>query len=202
MLFLGYDPGGYSKGPGNGVAVAEIRKDGTFAAKPETKTFHYANEVRDWLLGHPSAKALGVDTLLAWSLKGGRACDDALRNHYKSKVNSSTVMAQNSLLSAMTINGTLVAQAGRDLGLTLVESHPKLLMKAALSKDKAGKHLRNRLRFISNDDEADALVAAWCASRWFFKCWKTNLYKTIQDALDFPAGKAFYPWPEDVPPSR
>lgn len=198
-LFLGYDPGGYSKGPGNGVAAAEIREDGTFAAKPKTKTFHYASEVREWLYENSSAKALGVDTLLAWSFNSYRTCDDALRTHYKD-----TVISQNSLASSMTINGVHIARTARKLGIPIIESHPKLLLRTALKRDREGKSLKSRFRQISNDDETDALIAAWCASRWHFKCWKTDLYcKMIRDdELYFPAGKAFYPWPEPVPDLR
>ena len=197
VLFLGYDPGGYSKGPRNGVAVAEIRANGTIASKPETKTFHYASEVREWLNENSSAKALGVDTLLAWSFNSHRACDDALRSYYED-----TVIQQNSLAGSMTINGILIARTARKLGLPIVESHPKLLLRAALKSDQESKSLRSRLRRISNGDEADALVAAWCASRWYFKRWKTCLYKTIADDLCYPAGKAFYPWPESVSEPR
>ena len=191
-LFLGYDPGGYSKGPRNGVAEAEIKRDGSFKFEPTTKTFHFASEVRDWLQEHSSAKAFGVDTLMAWSLNSHRSCDYALRKRYKQHEN--TVTLQNSLYSSMTINGILVAQAGRELRLPLVESHPKLLLKAGLLPNDLVENLNDL-----SDDEADALIAAWCASRWYFKNWKIDLYETIQDELYFPAGKAFYPWPESVP---
>lgn len=190
-LFLGYDPGGYSKGPRNGVAAAEIKRDGSFKFEPKTKTFHYASEVRDWLQEHSSSKALGIDTLMAWSLQGRRACDDALRKSYQEHRN--TVIVQNSLGSSMTINGILVAQAGRELKLPLVESHPKLLRKAGLLPNDLVKFLNDK-----SDDEADALIAAWCASRWFFKRWKTDLFQKFPESLHFPAGDAFYPWPEMV----
>lgn len=202
-LFLGYDPGGFSGVGKNGVVAVEIRKDGTFVSEPETKTFRYASEVRDWLSSHPSAKALGVDTLLAWSLKGRRNCDVALREQYKQ--HEKTVIHQNSLGSSMTINGILVAQFASKIGLPLVESHPKLLRKANLlrSDSESVDIVAHDCALLKapTDDEADALIAAWCASRWYFKRWKTDLYKTFSRDLRFPAGKAktFYPWPESVP---
>ena len=160
-----------------------------------------------WLLENDSAKALGVDTLLAWSISGGRACDDALRAHYPE--HAPTVIPQNSLYSAMTINGILVAQTGLELGIPLVESHPKLLLRAALEKDPEGAELAVRHRAMLEaesgkaarakaDDRADALVAAWCASRWWFNRWPNDLYTAIPDDLTFPAGPAVYPWLEPI----
>ena len=49
------------------------------------------------------------------------------------------------------------------------------------------------------DEMADALIAAWCASRWYIQKWPLDLYSLGADELVFPAGEAFYPWPEPVP---
>ena len=194
-LFLGYDPGGADK---HGVVAAHIGADGTFASPPETRTLRDAEEACRWLRPYRAAKALGIDTLLAWSRRGRRACDDALRKHYK----SGAVIAQNSLRSAMTINGIIVAWCGRDLELPLVESHPKLVFDVWLKDRMAGTdfaHWHDKLpRGDGDDHEADALIAAWCASRWWFGNWNVDLYKTGADRLVFPAGPAVYPWPEPV----
>ena len=42
----------------------------------------------------------------------------------------------------------------------------------------------------AKDHEADALVAASCASRGFFKKWQVDIYEAIEDKLIFPAGPA------------
>ena len=159
--------------------------DGMIGEDRKTHTLSDAGEVIDWFRKYPSAVALGVDTLLAWSLRGKRACDDALRSRYRE--HASSVIHQNSLYSSMTINGILVAQK-LDIPL-LAETHPKLLRKAGLTPD-------NLEVEEINDHEADALVAAWCASRWYFKGWQKDLYKENPGDLIFPAGRAVYPWPE------
>jgi len=40
------------------------------------------------------------------------------------------------------------------------------------------------------DHMADALVAAWSASRWWFNRWSDDLYTAFPDDLTFPAGAA------------
>lgn len=118
-LFLGYDPGGKKK---NGVAAVRVTSDAIEVL--ETAIVTDASEALSWLENYRSnAQALGVDTLLAWSPKGGRACDDALRHRY----GGNSIVAQNSLYSAMTLNGAIVA---RRIGLPVYESHPKLLLKS------------------------------------------------------------------------
>ena len=52
-----------------------------------------------------------------------------------------------------------------------------------------------------HDHQADAFIAAWCASRWYFRDpdWTTDLYGVDpDDPLFFPAGPAVYPWPEEI----
>lgn len=201
-LFLGYDPGGKGK---HGIAAAEIGADGTFVRDPETWTLATAKEVVVWLRAQPSDSILGIDTLLAWSLRGERECDRALRCRYPA--NSATVISQNSLYSSMTLNGIMVAQEGKILGLDLVETHPKLLMRTApgwgSGIDNFDRELKLRyLKLSANSDHsADALVAAWCASRWWYERWSVDLFYDVADDLIFPAGEAHYPWPEPVPQS-
>lgn len=242
-LFLGYDPGGARK---HGAVSVRIARDGTYSDL-DANCLRDATEVEAWLRKYPSAAALGIDTLLAWSWSGARPCDDLLRKRYSdSKTiniintrgcvhcenglselrrvqakpewrNSDSVVAQNSLYSAMTLNGALVAMAVRNdrPELPLVESHPKLLLHAAKGIGAAREHLvagyaealcqgkphvaRSYGPRVHEDHMADAFVAAWCASRWYFKHWTTDLYDlTPSEGYHFPAGRAEYPWPEPV----
>ena len=243
-LFFGYDPGGYTGGGSNGVVSVEVDEKGV----PEllcAATLPDAEEVVAWLNGQSQkrgpAKALGIDTLLAWSQKGYRHLDDKLRSHYK----SDGVQQQNSLDSSMTINGVLVAsRAYQALGLRLAESHPKLLITAGgghlcrredksktLCRAEAGRLLLtqeggpelirkyNAVLELGDEHQADAFVAAWCASCWHTKPrrWSTDLYAASSD-LVFPAcplagrgalcrtpdlrdpDRLAYPWPEDPSP--
>lgn len=199
--FLGYDPGGNGT---NAVAVAAIAASGEFDEAPETELLSDAAQVMDWLCAKmedtPRPVALGLDTLLGWSLYGRRACDVALRRKYPAM--GPTVISQNSLYSAMTLNGMMIAQeATRRWALALVESHPKLLVGAALERcDEAGAllHHHGTLSESGRDHEADALVAAWCAARWWYRRWPIDLFQSVADELKFPAGSAAYPWPEKV----
>ena len=234
-LFLGYDPGGEGK---HGVVSVKIARDGTYSDM-EADCLGDAADVRAWLSGHPTAVTLGIDTLLAWSWSSARPCDDLLQKRYKKapfkasdciycknglrelqqvadkRRTTASVVAQNSLYSAMTLNGALVAIAARKdrPEFPVVESHPKLLLRAAGGIGPARDHLvkgyskllhegeHHRARkdgpLVHEDHKADAFVAAWCASRWHFKQWTTDLYDlTPSEKYHFPAGRAAYPWPE------
>ncbi|WP_417271718.1 DUF429 domain-containing protein [Celeribacter halophilus] len=100
-VFLGYDPSGKGK---NGVAAIQLVSN---APKVVAKaTVLDAVEALSWLEAHArSAVAIGIDTILAWSPKGGRACDNVLRRKY----GGNSIIAQNSLYSSMTLNGAIVA---------------------------------------------------------------------------------------------
>ena len=241
---MGYDPGGIRK---HGVVSVRIASDGTYGDM-EVKRLRDATAVRGWLRQHPTAVALGIDTLLAWSWSGSRPCDDLLRKCYnKATFKASdcidgeqgcvycesdlrelhriaterritaSVVAQNSLYSAMTLNGALAAMSAREHRpeFPLIESHPKLLLRAAGGVGPARRHLvegysaalhkghphraRDHGPMVHEDHMADAFVAAWCASRWYFKQWATDLYDLIpSEGYCFPAGRAAYPWPEPV----
>lgn len=200
-LFLGYDPGG--KGA-HGVVSAKIDPNGKFLSNPKGKTLRDADHVRAWVRENPSAVAIGIDTLLAWSPSGGRTCDDTLRKKYPDQ--RKTVISQNSLYSSMTINGILVAKTAHKLGIRLVESHPKLLLRTELDRTPEGATLAKRhcemLEAAEGktakkkaDDVGDAIIAAWCASRWWFGHWPFDLYDRTQSDLEFPEGEPVYPWP-------
>lgn len=242
-LFLGYDPGGYTGDGSNGVVSVSVSGDGL----PKLlcgETVHGATQAFTWLKAQSEkegrAAGLGIDTLLAWSEAGRRNLDDELRSDYK----GSSVQSQNSLFSAMTINGILVAtRVSQELGVPLVESHPKLLITARgghlcreqdksrgrIVRAKAGKLLKeldacqavvdvyNQLLGDGKEHQADAFVAAWCASCWYGvpREWSTDLYDGSLD-LVFPtlslsgcgplSGTAHlrdrerlaYPWPEEL----
>lgn len=216
-LFLGYDPGGANK---HGVVSVKIASDGSYG-EMEANCLADASAVRRWLNTHPTAVALGIDTLLAWSWSGSRLCDDLLRERYGK---TSSVVAQNSLYSAMTVNGVLVATSARvnRPEFPLVESHPKLLLRAAggIVPVPARHHLelgytealhqgkphnaKDDGALVHEDHMADAFIAAWCASRWYFKQWTTNLYDLApsDSPYYFPAGQAAYPWPEPLTTPR
>ena len=244
-LFLGYDPGGEDK---HGVVSVTIARDGSYSDM-QAECKEDATKVKDWLNKHPSAAALGIDTLLAWSWSGARPCDNLLRERYSESRtinsivinslveaeckycdheldeldrletdpkwrNSNSVVPQNSLRSAMTLNGALVAMAARGdrPEFPLVESHPKLLLRAAKGIGPAREHLakgyaealhegkphvaRKYGPRVHEDHMADAFVAAWCASRWYFGLWATDLYDlTSRKRYYFPVCGAVYPWP-------
>ena len=202
--FLGYDPGGMGK---HGVAVAEIAEDGSFLdiKKYPEKSLRVASEVCEWLEENSSdAAALGIDTLLAWSIDGNRACDKKLQAKYKDKKGKVGILQQGSLMGAMTINGVLVARKARGLKIRVFESHPKLLARVIKGIDEESGDLLKvyNKEKRKNPHRADALVAAWCASRWCFGKWDVvnNLYSAVEQkgGLYYPAGEAAYPWPESL----
>lgn len=185
-LFLGYDPGGKGK---NGVAAIRVVSD-----TPEVVakgTVRDAAEALSWLEVYAkTAVALGIDTLLAWSPKGGRACDDALRRKY----GGNSVVAQNSLYSSMTLNGAIVA---RRLGLPVYESHPKLLLR--VSGDNAIREVYDdAVSTVGADHEGDAIIAAWCAAMGHNRRWAFDLYVDIEDDIELVVQEARYPWFEAV----
>ena len=218
-LFFGYDPGGYGSQskpePKNGVVAVEIDQCGCFEVKHRCTVLD-AGRALSWFRSQPFAVALGVDTLLAWSFSGHRACDDQLMRRY-SKAGSS-VKQQNSLKGSMAINGVLVAlKLYQEFGIPLVESHPKLLLKgrSATGQELVPRRVVEKHQELKvaeaeerdgsgageHDHQADAFIAAWCASRWYFRGpdWKTDLYGVDpHDPLYFPAGPAVYPWPEPI----
>lgn len=185
-LFLGYDPGGKGK---NGVAAIRVVSD-----VPEvvaTATVRDAAEALLWLEAYAkTAVALGIDTLLAWSPKGGRACDDALRRKY----GSNSVVAQNSLYSSMTLNGAIVA---RRLGLPVYESHPKLLLRVS-GKNTIREAYDDALSTTGADHEGDAIISAWCAAMGHNRKWAVDLYVSIEDDIELVVPEACYPWFEAV----
>ena len=227
--FIGYDPGGRSK-KGNGVAAVHIAADGSYeglvvdrfhdAARARdwlskhtpasalgidtllAWSWHGKRKCDDALMGR--YKAFGQrdrDYEPAC-----RRCQLGLEAVYAGRV--SPVISQNGLYSSMTLNSILVAKAFREdePALAIAESHPKLLLCAARGLGPERKYLvRGYLEALHlegghKDDGADAFVAAWCASRWHYGYWKTNLLDDdlLRDDLAFPVQNVVYPWPESV----
>lgn len=185
-LYLGYDPGGKGK---NGVAAVHVDDDGLRVA--DTAIVADAAEAISWLQGHAGqAVALGIDTLLAWSPKGGRACDNALRRRY----GGNSVVAQNSLYSSMTLNGAIVA---RRLDLPVFESHPKLILREC--RDAAIRLAYDQALTGSGEDhEGDAIVAAWCAAMGHRGKWTVDLFTDVADDIELVVPGARYPWFEEI----
>lgn len=175
-VFLGYDPGGKDK---NGVAAIQMVSDAPKVVGKAT--------VRDAAEAHAkSAVAIGIDTLLAWSPKGGRACDNALRRKY----GGNSIVAQNSLYSSMTLNGAIVAKR---LGLPVYESHPKLLLR--VSDENAIREIyRDAVTSSGADHEGDAIVAAWSAAMGHNQKWTVDLFADIYDDIELVVPGARYPW--------
>ncbi len=207
MKFLGYDPGGRGA---HGVAAIHVSPDGEIASNPAPicEVVENAGLAWEWLSGHDDASALGIDTLMAWSLTGIRQCDIALRKRYPKRFRS--VIHQNALYSAMTLNGALVAKRAAKSGWRLFESHPKLLVNVLPSDDSAANSV---LKWYSSvkaqtngtikgdkraDDMADAVVAAWSAAQGFIGRWQVDLFNICGDQLERIEKGATYPWYDDI----
>jgi len=205
MLFLGYDPGG--KGT-HGVAAVRVARDGALTELVAVDVVQDAEAAWAWMSDHNDAAALGIDTLLAWSPRGGRACDDRLRQAYKA--HAPTVIPQNALYSSMTLNGAMVARWAARTGLPLFESHPKLLVRTRTRLDCITETVIAAYRSIKEsskgsaalerqaDDKADAVVAAWCAAQGFYGLWPTNLFDAPGEQLEMVAENCRYPWPDSI----
>lgn len=102
-----------------------------------------------------------------------------------------------SLYGATTVNGVLVALFGRDRGLPLFESRPKLVFHAWLTKRAAGADFA--CRRDAPIAQPDAFVSARCASQRFFGEWRVAPYRAaVEKGPVFPAEEAVYPCPEPV----
>ena len=195
-LFLGFDPGGEDK-----FGVAAVRTDPGGKTIVERATcVRNAAAATEWACQFSDVAAIGIDTLLAWSTRGKRRCDEELRVLYPEYSNS--IIMQNSLYSAMTLNGAIVAAELHSRGAKLCETHPKLVLKAfgrqpALAGLKAAiDGLQDGPQTIKQkDDMQDAVVAAWAAARWHFGRWTRDLYQGGADLVQ-PAWTAVYPWPD------
>src|SRR6056297_1146063 len=173
----------------NGVAAIHVVSDAPEVV--DRATVRDAAAALSWLEAHArSAVALGIDTLLAWSPKGGRACDDALRRKY----GGNSIVAQNSLYSSMTLNGAIVAKR---LELPVYESHPKLLLR--VSGEIAIREVYDdAVSTTGADHEGDAIIAAWCAAMGHNRKWAVDLYVDIEDDIELVVPEARYPWFEAV----
>jgi len=204
MLFLGYDPGGTGT---HGVAAIHVAQDGQIEKVTFNDVLRDADAVKEWLNSYPHSLALGIDTLLGWSGSGTRRCDQLLRHAYPHFRN--TVISQNALYSSMTLNGAMVARVAAARGLPIYESHPKLIIKTQAANDPGAKgvlavhagmkagHIAGSSAAKVADDKADAVLAAWCAAQGWLGRWKADLFLLAGDDLEFFAGAAFYPWPEE-----
>lgn len=193
--FLGFDPGGKGK---FGVASANIDSDGGLT-ELETGCVRDAQEAIRWARDKTPFEGIGIDTLLIWSATGSRGCDRHLRERFRH--HSGSVIEQNSLYSAMTVNGAILALSLSQFSKPLCEVHPKLLLKAYGSRPDFQPLISaiNEVEAVSRtakdaDDRKDALVSAWAASRHYFGAWTDELFRYDLEGIQ-PGWKASYPWP-------
>ena len=128
----GYDPGGNNK---NGFAVLEIQN-----GKPVNitiRTLTTSEAVINEIIIIKNIIGLGVDTLSCWSTGNGgwRPADKWLRKKYPEVKNS--IIPPNFLSGSMSINGmsVLIEAANISNGITLSETHPKVLYYALTKKN-------------------------------------------------------------------
>ena len=202
-LYFGYDPGGENN---HGVAVLEI-SDGRIRKICKKDCVADVMEAMEFFKDFPKeeVEAIGVDTLLLWSKKGKRSCDVKLKEKYQAYENS--VMQQNSIRSAMTLSGIMLAHEICQMfpSIKLCESHPKLLS-LAHHRLLAEAGLPEEGREREKDHVRDAIIAAWAASKHSDPVWK-DLYKaegfrepeeSLFDPLCNIGNEVSFPWPLDV----
>ena len=218
-LLFGYDPGGDGK---HGLCVArleekKIRQLKLCCLKTGEEVL---NCIQKYCSKYPEKLRviLAVDTLTCWSLgKGGqRPADELLRDNYIRV--ASSVIPQNSLYSAMTVNGMAVIlkfqEKCKGHDLTICETHPKVLYHA-LTKEKYDfqgnrdcmtcwlkKQFKEALEKkdleslcdIKNDHEFDAALSLLAAWKHAIGEWTTDLHQGADnDRHVFPCGKTCFP---------
>ena len=208
MLYAGYDPGGNGT---HGVAVIDVNKKGKIDSIIDRDVVEDMKSAWSWFSKFEGLAAFGIDTLLAWSEDGRRSCDDYLRRSYGGTngnfgklISPSTVIPQNSLYSAMTINGAMLAKRACNAGYSCYESHPKLMIGVLDLTKSENKSIDEKYRSIladgslkvkHRDDIADAIVAAWCAAQGHRGNWRRDLFKEFSCGLQPVADGVSYPWP-------
>lgn len=231
MLFLGYDPGGKGNHGVAALTLGDDARLRDPASQLNATRCHSRVAALQWFrerIKRQPCVALGVDAPLALSMRSDRGLDKLLRtyrkvharqyseelkaNYRRTKLrvysNGGQVMPQDMLWSSVIGNGVLVAHHLQRNGLDVVESHPKLVVRVLRVADAESSVVDKYEELVetesengSGDHAADAFIAAWCASRWYFQDpdWQTNLYGADpQDRLFFPAGPAVYPWPGSI----
>ena len=227
-LLFGYDPGGDGK---HGLCAARLEEKKI--RQLELCSLKTGEEVLNCIQKYCSKHSeelpviLAVDTLTCWSLgKGGqRHADELLRNKYDHVAKS--VIPQNSLYSAMTVNGMAVIlklqEECKGLDLIICETHPKVLHHALTGKkydfqgnrdcmtcclkkqfeaawEKEDLESLHNINNIKNDHEFDAALSLLAAWKYAIGEWTTNLHQGAadDDRHVFPCGNTCFPWPENL----
>ncbi len=205
---VGYDPGGNGK---NGFALLRICD-----CKPVSiliRTLSISEEVINEIRSN-NVLGLGVDTLSCWCTgsAGWRPADLWLRERYPAVIKS--IMSPNTLSGSMCIHGmsVLIETANNSRGITLSETHPKVLYYALTqqkydyreSRAEMDSFLSNVLGGInirtSNDHEWDAVISAYALLMGMTGVWKNDLHELQPEdnsRIVKPCGKTFYYWPDD-----
>lgn len=217
---IGYDPGGNWA---HGILVVDVRRSGTgwVAERFHGRTGQTVGDAIAWLsraCGDGNVVAVGIDTLSEWSSGdcGWRPADQWLRVKYPEVRNS--VMAPNSIASAMTVNGaaflTLLAPRFLTDGSMVTEAHPKVCYYALTRRRHAWEASRAQMaRWLTDEFSVepnaeltdssshvfDAGLAALAALRGVNGDWKRDLHalngETDETRIRF-CGPTHFWWPE------
>ena len=188
---LGFNPGGGNerKDFGNFGWSICCRVHGILQPPPETGLARNAwdaiNQVRVRIPDNSRVLAAGIDAPLFWSRTGNRRVDNVLRNKLKTeefpaRQVSGTVQAVNSLQSACTVQGMLLAKyLSETWSLTITEPHPVALqwLLPLLGEFDVANMVRHLTAGLV-DHELDATlsaVSAWAAIQPNLPNWQ-NLY--------------------------
>ena len=204
---VGYDPGGNGN---HGFARAKVR-DGDIVCVT-TKTLQTAEDVVRSILGGERPLGLGIDTLTCWGTghSGWRPADHWLRDRYRDVKKS--IVAPNSLLGAMSVNGMAVLFTARRAfpDIFVTETHPKVLYYARCKQryDYSGRNASAMNACLScwlgvnvtpqNEHEWDAGISILPVVRGLHGSWQ-DLHALPPDSgerLLQPCGKTTYMWPE------
>ena len=199
-IWIGVDPGG----KGNfGVALLRSETAAMTCAVDNT------DQALGWVIQEvdgEAPQAAGIDAPIWWSSgsSGLRDADRRLHARYP----AAHILAVNSLWGSVLVQGVLVAHLLRDrfssIGLT--EAHPKAVL-LALGRDFWEQKFRAIQSDVSLDDsednQRDALIAAFAAREGFRRAWPEDLFAKLQVSEQNPSSRwlapVHYYWPERLP---
>jgi predicted nuclease with RNAse H fold len=213
VIVLGFDPGGRNRN-----AVAILRTDDNVQSVASSNV-ESAEEAIDWFSNRCASddpEALGIDTLLHWSLarSGWRPVDELLRSAYQDQAHS--VLPMNSIYGSMLGQGMALALGMRKRwpDLKLNEVHPKVVhydifgspyFRPDTLEVETRRHecLNNAgLKKIEGDllseDQFDAILCCLATLKGLSCDWVDLLEMSDRRRLVFPVSGVSYLWPKEL----